>query len=210
MLIHNARLTSSHPYSSHPISWPFVVRGISYWEKKEGFRQIYVLPNPFIWWFCIFSIFLFLCLYVLDSVLLRRGINEFSLETRRWWLRSTGYITLAWACHYLPFFLMGRQLFLHHYMPAFIFSTIASACVFDFLFRISFIQPSKLGKDELHWNANRFGHRWLWAFTFGILLIVTVSFVYFAPLTYGTGFDTLESLERRKWFKSWDIQYARK
>lgn len=34
MISHNAALTGSHPYSSHAISWPFMLRGISFWEKK--------------------------------------------------------------------------------------------------------------------------------------------------------------------------------
>jgi C-terminal four TMM region of protein-O-mannosyltransferase len=41
MIHHNSALTQSHPYSSAPISWPFVVRGISFWvldsnSGKEG------------------------------------------------------------------------------------------------------------------------------------------------------------------------------
>jgi dolichyl-phosphate-mannose-protein mannosyltransferase len=82
MLIHNARLTSSHPYSSSPITWPFVVRGISYWETSKDWRQIYVLGNPFIWWSVIAGIFLFFFLYAIDLVLQRRGIDDLTLSTR--------------------------------------------------------------------------------------------------------------------------------
>jgi dolichyl-phosphate-mannose-protein mannosyltransferase len=37
--------------------------------------------------------------------------------------------------HWVPFFLMGRMLFLHHYMPAFIFSVCLTITLFDFVFR---------------------------------------------------------------------------
>lgn len=43
MISHNSGLTKPHPYSSAAISWPFVLRGISFWETKQGLRQIYLL-----------------------------------------------------------------------------------------------------------------------------------------------------------------------
>lgn len=55
MIHHNNQLTKSHPYSSAPITWPFVIRGISFWETKEGLKQIYLLGNPFAWYLLIFD-----------------------------------------------------------------------------------------------------------------------------------------------------------
>lgn len=37
----------------------------------------------------------------------------------------------AWALHYLPFFLMGRQLFIHHYFPALYVSVLILGATFD-------------------------------------------------------------------------------
>lgn len=31
MISHNSGLTKPHPYSSSPMSWPFMTRGISFW-----------------------------------------------------------------------------------------------------------------------------------------------------------------------------------
>ena len=44
-----------------------------------------------------------------------------------------GLVVLAggWALHYVPFFLMGRQLFLHHYLPALMFAIALVAVVLD-------------------------------------------------------------------------------
>lgn len=34
---------------------------------------------------------------------------------------TSTWLFIAWAIHYLPFFLMGRVLYFHHYFPAFVF-----------------------------------------------------------------------------------------
>jgi dolichyl-phosphate-mannose--protein O-mannosyl transferase len=39
----------------------------------------------------------------------------------------------AWFLHYFPFFLMARQLFLHHYFPALYFAIMLFSVMFDFL-----------------------------------------------------------------------------
>ena len=48
MISSNNSLTNKHPYQSDPITWPFVIRGISFWEKAEGLKQIYLIGNPFV------------------------------------------------------------------------------------------------------------------------------------------------------------------
>jgi len=36
--------------------------------------------------------------------------------------RLGGFLVLGWFLHYFPFFIMSRQLFLHHYFPALYFA----------------------------------------------------------------------------------------
>ena len=64
MLHHNSQLTKSHPYSSAPITWPFVVRGISFWETAEGLKQIYLLGNPFAWYVLLSNPTTLDCIYI--------------------------------------------------------------------------------------------------------------------------------------------------
>ena len=80
MIAHNAGLTKPHPYSSGAITWPFVLRGISFWESKKGWRQIYLLGNPIVWWISIVGTLLYPAMFILDRILLQRGALIFVLS----------------------------------------------------------------------------------------------------------------------------------
>lgn len=211
MISHNAGLTKPHPYSSGPGGWPFVLRGISFWEKKEGLKQIYLLGNPIVWWMSITATMMYAAMWVLDRTLLQRGIDDFGGLRRRWFHRSIGFLFVAWALHWFPFFLMGRMLFLHHYLPSMIFSTMITAAVFDFVGRLLGQDYSRfkgrLNVPMTQWMSGEVG----FMYSFCLLVLGALSlicFFYFSPLTYGTGFDTIEELRARKWLESWDLQHA--
>ncbi|TPX41703.1 dolichyl-phosphate-mannose---protein mannosyltransferase [Synchytrium endobioticum] len=233
MIQHNAGLTASHPYSSTPITWPFVLRGISFWENAEGLRQIYLLGNPFVWWTCVLGVLMYAAMYVLDRILLRRGIDDIGVAIRRWWDRAGGFMWLAWIFHWLPFFLMGRQLFLHHYLPALLFSVLNTAIVFDFIGRVAHEGAVLTAAETRHgqiipggigggwgpyksWTMRVPVSLWLtgsgnptyWGFLAVLTVVFIGGFYYFSPLTYGTGFSSVEMLRTRKWINSWDLQYA--
>ncbi|KAJ3238533.1 hypothetical protein HDU81_007629 [Chytriomyces hyalinus] len=215
----NAGLTSEHPYSSTPGSWPFVVRGISFWENKEGLRQIYLLGNPFIWWFSITAVGVYVGIWTVDRIVLRRQVDLLGFSLRRWFDRSIGFLFLAWLLHWIPFFLMGRMLFLHHYLPSFIFSTMLATALLDFIFRLSNERsPSTLTGGDTALAARVPYFVWMRTSMFGNILYTTVlvglmgaflwCFAFFSPISYGYGLPTVEAVRERKWFKSWDLQHA--
>jgi dolichyl-phosphate-mannose-protein mannosyltransferase len=42
-----------------------------------------------------------------------------------------GFLVMGWALYYLPFYFMGRRLFLHHYFPALWYAISTLAAVLD-------------------------------------------------------------------------------
>ena len=80
MFFHNNALTSSHPYASFPIQWPFLLRGVSFWTKAETKEQIYFLGNPIGWWFASAVLAVFAGILGADQLSLRRGMD--ALDTR--------------------------------------------------------------------------------------------------------------------------------
>jgi dolichyl-phosphate-mannose-protein mannosyltransferase len=184
-----------------------MIRGISFWEKKEGLKQIYLFGNPFTWIVSLLGVLIYAIMWVLDRFLLHRGVYDFGPNLRRWWDRSLGFLLITWFMHYIPFFIMGRMLFLHHYLPAFIRSVILTCTLIDFLGR----QPQNPNMTKiLQMSKWQTGQGTLAFHSFSILVIGLAIgvYVFFMPLTYGTGFDSLHALRSRKWFKSWDLQHS--
>jgi dolichyl-phosphate-mannose-protein mannosyltransferase len=81
MFYHNNALTSSHPYASQPISWPFLLRGVSFWTHNDTREQIYFLGNPIGWWLASSLLAVFAGIIGADQLALRRGMD--ALDDRK-------------------------------------------------------------------------------------------------------------------------------
>ena len=81
MFFHNNALTSSHPYASQPIQWPFLLRGVSFWTHNDTRQQIYFVGNPIGWWLASSLLAVFAGIIGADQLSLRRGVD--SLEERK-------------------------------------------------------------------------------------------------------------------------------
>ncbi|KAF9977297.1 hypothetical protein BGZ73_006446 [Actinomortierella ambigua] len=125
----NQGLTESHPYDSRPSSWIWLRRGISFWGKEN--RHIYLVGNWFTWYTASASVVLYVLIRLLLVVRDKRGYRDNFRGLREYYELSGGFFFMAWAYHYLPFFLMGRQLFLHHYLPALYFGILLFCVTFD-------------------------------------------------------------------------------
>uniref|UniRef100_A0A8D0H019 Protein O-mannosyl-transferase 2 n=1 Tax=Sphenodon punctatus TaxID=8508 RepID=A0A8D0H019_SPHPU len=99
--------------TSKPWHWPINYQGLRFSGVNETDYRVYLLGNPVVWWLNLITVGLYACVCVpgLSQVLLCGG----------------GQILLGWLLHYLPFFLMGRVLYFHHYFPAMLFSSMLTA-----------------------------------------------------------------------------------
>ncbi|KAL9085343.1 MAG: hypothetical protein Q9165_007634 [Trypethelium subeluteriae] len=227
MFYHNNALTSSHPYASFPVQWPFLLRGVSFWTENDTKRQIYFLGNPIGWWLASSILAVFAGIIGADQVSQRRGVDALDRRTRSRLYNSTGFFFLTWAAHYLPFFIMGRQLFLHHYLPAHLCSALVTGALVEFIFvneppaeeeveqSVSSSSRKKKGESLLQSQMRpireRIGSQSLlmtWAATGAILALVLWSFLFFAPLTYGQPGLTVEHVVSRKWL-NYDLHFAK-
>ncbi|KAG8406383.1 Dolichyl-phosphate-mannose--protein mannosyltransferase 1 [Metarhizium acridum] len=185
----NAGLTESHAWDSRPESWPILRRGINFWGKNH--TQIYLIGNPIIWWASSITIVIWVLFKGVAILRWQRSCNDYANPTFKRFDYELGTSILGWALHYFPFYLMQRQLFLHHYFPALYFAIIALSQLFDFL-TVRF--PGVKSKDAAIVNK---------AATVLFLVLSITAFSLLAPLAYGNSW-TKEDCRRVKLFNTWD------
>lgn len=185
----NAGLVESHAWDSRPESWPILRRGINFWGKDH--RQIYLMGNPIVWYTATLAVVIYVLFKGIAVLRWQRSCNDYSNETFKRFDYEIGTWVLGWAFHYFPFFLMQRQLFLHHYFPALIFGIMAFCQIYDFAttrFAIPGIRENPI--------INKAG-------VISLLAISAVVFALYSPLAYGNAW-TKSECSRVKLFNTWD------
>ncbi|EPQ27011.1 uncharacterized protein PFL1_05295 [Pseudozyma flocculosa PF-1] len=214
MLQQNAGLTQSHPYATGPINWPFLLQGISFWTQNEGQKQIYMTGNLVSWWGTILSISVFCGIVGADLLARRRGLYPIPSAMRGRLHNSVGFFVGAWAAHYLPFFLMNRQLFIHHYLPAHVCACLVAGGVANFVLTetIEFpVSEPGPGLGRQRWRPRMRTHVEAPAKAVMAVIVVAmvVCFVHLSPLTYGTPGLTSDEIHRRRLLGSWTLHFAK-
>ncbi|KAL2913659.1 hypothetical protein HK105_206819 [Polyrhizophydium stewartii] len=185
----NSGLKGSHPFDSRPDSWPLLRRGISFWHSKTDGSTIYLLGNPLIWFSAFASVLVFVGYELLEAIAAKRSFAFVNLGFLKEAVGAAWFFFLGWALHYLPFFIMHRQLFLHHYLPALYFSILLLGALFE-------VVTLKLRRYGQLIAAIAFGAAAIW------------TFLMFSPLSYG--YEVSRSrCESLKWRSAWDFDCSR-
>ncbi|KAM3068272.1 Dolichyl-phosphate-mannose--protein mannosyltransferase 1 [Clarireedia jacksonii] len=185
----NAGLVESHAWDSRPESWPILRRGINFWGKDN--RQIYLIGNPIIWWSSTVAVVIFVAFKGLAVLRWQRGFRDYDNTVFKRFDYEIGTSVLGWALHYFPFYLMQRQLFLHHYFPALYFAIIALCQTYDYI--TARIPGIGLRERPLIGRL-------------GAVVFLTLSIVVFglySPLAYGNPW-TQSACKKVKLFEKWD------
>lgn len=119
---------------------------------------------------------------------------------------------------------MGRQLFLHHYLPAHLASALVTGALLEFVFNVEPVlddvtdsksAPSKRGTEKspikhLPAREKLAGQNLLpsWAAVGVIMALVGFGWYFFLPLTYGYPGLTVPQVNARKWL-SYDLHFAK-
>lgn len=174
---------ATHPNASKWFTWPIAKRSVFVWvspEENGKTRYIYTLGNPAVWW----GILLGAAIVAVGWI-----ARPKRFKAHRWPL---AFLALAWAVNFFPFALITRPMFLYHYFFALIFSLM-----FVVIGLGALTGWSTEGEKPFRFGSRRSATGY-WA----ILAVALLSFLYFAPLIYGTPL-TPEGLQDRMWLSTW-------
>ncbi|KAJ2655923.1 Protein O-mannosyltransferase 2 [Coemansia sp. RSA 1200] len=171
---------------SKPWSWPLLIHPMRMVGWNDKTVKYYEIGNPLLWWASALVCFAypFRLLYLLARMKRKCPLWR-PKELLEFWDNSK-FLWGGWALHYIPFFLMGRVTYIHHYLPALYFALMQLAFELDFFFK--------------RWQHGRYLRTAAWA----IGIVVCIVFLYFAPFTYGWD-KPAKLLAGRKWLSSWNI-----
>ncbi|KAM7357423.1 protein O-mannosyltransferase rt [Cochliomyia hominivorax] len=198
MLWHGPQI-QAHMYSSEPLEWPLLSKGIAYWLDNKSNGQIHLLGNILIWYSSTLSVFVYIILGTF--YILRRRRLCYDIDEMEWQkFLSVGHIFfIGYLIHYLPYFFMERTLFLHHYFPAFLFKLQLLCYVIE----------------HIDYLLRRYCGQALWmvrSYRLGIIswFIAVVSvYIRFLPLSYGLQKLTADEVIQLRWKDTWDFVLQR-
>ncbi|CAR26403.1 hypothetical protein ZYGR_0H02110 [Zygosaccharomyces rouxii] len=211
MFEHNNKLSADHPFASQPYSWPGSMNGVSFWTKDSERKQIFFIGNIIGWWLQVISLATYIGIVIADLISRQRAYYALGRITREKIYGPLMYFFVGWGCHYFPFYLMGRQRFLHHYLPAQLIASMFTAALWEVIFSdCKSLDPEK---DEEQPNTNynntpEVKTKVLYIF-FGIMAVAIVwCFWFFSPFVYGDVTLTPQQVVARKWLNM-ELNFAK-
>lgn len=117
--------------ASKPLDWPLLHLGLRMCGWGDQQIKFYLLGTPIIWWGSTVSLGAFVLGLFVYLARWQRKYND--MDAREWeHFVYVGKIAgLGWFFHYVPFLIMGRVTYLHHYLPTLYFAVLMFAHVLD-------------------------------------------------------------------------------
>ncbi|TIC09927.1 glycosyltransferase family 39 protein [Wallemia mellicola] len=173
--------------ASKPTDWPFLRLGLRMNGWGDHNTKYYLIGNPVVWWTSSLALFVFVAISLYHTIRERRRVRDVT-KNEIDYFTYVGMIAFGgWVFHYIPFLIMGRVTYLHHYLPALYFAILVMGLVLDHLIFKRQI-PEKF--------------KW---FVFGLLAVNTiVTFYHFNGVVFGM-VGPISKHKHLKWRNSWNI-----
>lgn len=117
--------------ASAPSDWPFLHLGLRMCGWGDGQIKFYLLGTPIIWWFssiCVVGLLLVGLWYVLR---MQRHYKDWAPGEWDHFLYVGKIAFGGWFFHFIPFLIMGRVTYLHHYLPTLYFAVLMAGQVLN-------------------------------------------------------------------------------
>ncbi|KAK7980645.1 hypothetical protein PG989_013102 [Apiospora arundinis] len=163
--------------------WPILNVGLRMCGWDDKIVKYFLLGNPFIYWASTLSLGVVGLVTVWYILRWQRGFRDLSQEEIDQIHYSGLYPILGWFLHYLPFVVMARVTYVHHYYPALYFAILTLGFLVDFMVRTQ--------KKPIQYAV------------YGTLYTVIIGlYIFFMPICWGMTGPNKE-YSYMKWFDSW-------
>lgn len=165
--------------------WPILDVGLRMCGWDDNIVKYFLLGNPFVYFSTTATLGLVGLIVAWYVLRWQRGCKDLNDEEVDQVHYSGIYPVIGWFLHYLPFVVMARVTYVHHYYPALYFAILAFGFFIDWTMR------------------NR--HPSLQGAVYGLLYAVVVSlYIIFIPICWGmTGSN--QQYKYMKWSPKWRI-----
>ncbi|KAI9348286.1 Dolichyl-phosphate-mannose-protein mannosyltransferase-domain-containing protein [Zopfochytrium polystomum] len=169
--------------TSSPYQWPFALVGLRMCGWGDNDIKFFLLGHPIIWWGSSISLMVFAILFSAYLVRFQRKFEDWRPGEWDDFFFAGKVAFLGWFLHYIPFWIMGRVTYLHHYFPALYFA------IFMFTFTVDHL-TQRIAPQSLNLVMGT------------ILVVVAVVFFYFADFAFGIK-GPAKAYKSRQWLSTW-------
>src|SRR5271163_1069119 len=134
--------------------WPILNVGLRMCSWDDHVVKYFLLGNPAVYWGSTASLGVVALLVAWYLVRWQRGYEDLTQADIDYFHYSGIYPVVGWFLHYLPFVIMARVTYVHHYYPALYFTILTAGFTLD-------------------WTTSRLGSTLRWA-VYSILYAIVI------------------------------------
>lgn len=165
--------------------WPILNVGLRMCGWDDKIVKYFLLGNPLVYWGSTAGLGLFGALVAWYAIRWQRGFTELSQSDIDHIHYAGIYPVIGWFLHYLPFVIMARVTYVHHYYPALYFAILTFGFLADWFLKARNVIIRTVA--------------------FGILYAGTIGlYAYFIPICWGM-VGPSSQYSYMKWFDNWRI-----
>jgi dolichyl-phosphate-mannose-protein mannosyltransferase len=163
--------------------WPILHVGLRMCSWDDSVVKYFLLGNPLVYWGSTASLGVFVLLVAWYLVRWQRGFTDLSAADVDHMHYAGVYPIVGWVLHYLPFIVMARVTYVHHYYPALYFAILTFGFTVDW-----FVRNRKTAVQYA---------------VYGVLYATVIGlYIYFIPICWGM-VGKNKNYSYMKWLDTW-------
>ncbi|KFA80464.1 hypothetical protein S40288_02089 [Stachybotrys chartarum IBT 40288] len=163
--------------------WPILHVGLRMCGWDDNIVKYFLLGNPIVYWGSTASLVIVALVIVFYLVRWQRGFDDLTPKDIDQIHYSALYPIAGWFLHYLPFVIMARVTYVHHYYPALYFAILTFGFLVDWTVR----------------NRNSVVQGAVYGFLYTIIIGL---YIVFIPICWGM-IGPNKQYSYMKWFDTW-------